>query len=143
MKKRLLFAGGLLSFALALFKIAMPWLFHWKEAMGSAEAHMWATVTSENMGISLLLLFFAYMSLFQADGLLETSLGNSLVLAIGTVWIFRTIAEVLLFRLGADGAWWRVVLFLALALAYLIPLASSLRRRLTRWQPPASFGSSS
>ena len=65
MNRILLLAGGLLNLLLAIFKIAMPHLFHWRDAMGSSEAHMWATVYAENLGISMLLLFFAYMSIFQ------------------------------------------------------------------------------
>lgn len=128
MNKRLLFAGGLVTIALALFKVAMPYLFHWKEAMGSSESHMWATVYSENLAISLLLMFFAYISIFRGQELLETGLGNSLLLAIGSLWILRTVAEIVLFKVEVDGAWWRIVLFLGLTLPYLIPLAIVTRR---------------
>jgi hypothetical protein len=91
--------GGLLNL-LGIFKILMPRLFHWKEAMGSAEGFMWSTVYAENFGISLLLLFFAYTSFFRWKALLETSLGKTALLSIGTLWVFRTLAEVFLYRIG-------------------------------------------
>jgi hypothetical protein len=84
---------------------------------------MWSTVYAENLGISLLLLFFAYMSIFQWQELLKTGLGKTALLAIGSLWIFRSIAEIVLFRIGVDGAWWRVFLFLTGAALYLLPLA--------------------
>jgi hypothetical protein len=131
-----LLAGGLLNFSLAMFKIAMPHLLHWRDAMGSSEAHMWATVYAENLGISLLLLFFAYMSIFQWDGLLKTSLGKTALLSIGSLWILRSIAELVLFRIGVDGARWRVLLCLTIAAFYLLPLGratgTSLEKRDTR-----------
>lgn len=122
MNRILLFVSGLITFSLAVFKIAMPYLFHWKEAMGSSEAHMWATVYAKNLAISILLLFFAYMSVFQWRELLKTSLGQTILLTIGSLWILRTTAEIVLFKIGVDGAWWRVFLFLGLAVSYLFPL---------------------
>jgi hypothetical protein len=66
---------------------------------------MWSTVYAENFGISLLLLFFAYTSIFHWKALLETSLGKTALLSIGALWVFRTLAEVFLYRIGADGAY--------------------------------------
>ena len=86
--------GGLLNLMLGLFKIMMPHLFHWKEAMGSAQGSMWSTVYAENFGISLVLLFFAYTSIFQWRALLETSLGKPILVS----------AELFLYKIGEDGA---------------------------------------
>lgn len=105
--------GGLLNLVLGLFKIMMPHLFHWKEAMGSAQGSMWSTVYAENFGISLVLLFFAYTSIFQWRALLETSLGKTILVS----------AELFLYKIGEDGAWWRVIMFLGAALMYMVPLA--------------------
>lgn len=118
----LLFMGGLLNLLPGIFKILMPHLFHWKEAMGSAEGFMWSTVYAEIFGISLLLLFFAYTSIFHWRALLETSLGKTILLSIGTLWVFRTVAELFLYRIGEDGAWWRVIMFLGAAVMYMLPL---------------------
>jgi hypothetical protein len=124
MNRILLLAGGLLDLLLAIFKIAMPYLFHWREAMSSKADSMWAILYAENLGISLLLLFFAYMSIFQWQELLKTNVGRTLLLSIGSLWIFRTIAEIALFKIGVDGTWWRVFLFLIVAAFYLLPLRS-------------------
>ena len=140
MNRILLLAGGLLNFSLAMFKIAMPHLFHWRDAMGSSEAHLWATVYAENLGISLLLLFFAYMSIFQWEGLLKTSLGKTALLSIGSLWILRSIAELVLFRIGVDGAWWRVLLFLTVAAFYLLPLGRATGTRLEERDTRQSMG---
>lgn len=133
MNRMFLFVGGLVSFLLAMFKIAMPYLFHWRDAMGASEAHMWATLYAENLGISLLLLFFADISIFQWRELLNTSLGKMVMLTMGSLWIFRTIAEVVLFKIGVDGAWWRVFLFLALAVFYLVPVPPITRTGTKEW----------
>jgi hypothetical protein len=121
MNRILLLADGLMNLSLALFKIAMPHLFHWREAMGSGATSMWAILYAENMGISLLLLFFATMSIFQWRELISTGLGKMVRLSISALWVFRAVAEITLFKVGVDGAWWRLILFLALAVVYLAP----------------------
>lgn len=130
MNRIFLLAGGVLTLLLAMFKIAMPYLFQWRDAMGLSEAHMWATVYAENLGISLLLLFFAYISVFQWQGLLKTALGKTALLAMGSLWTFRSIAEIAIFKIDVDGAWWRVFLFLAVAACYLLPLGGAARTSL-------------
>lgn len=130
MNRILMLVGGVLTLMLAIFKIAMPYLFHWRDAMGSSEAHMWATVYAENLGILLLLLFFAYMSIFQWQELLQTGLGKTALLAIGSLWTFRSIAEIEIFKIDVDGAWWRVFLFLTVAACYLFPLVGIARTSL-------------
>jgi hypothetical protein len=126
MSRILLFAGGVLNLALAVFKIAMPYLFHWREALGSSSTSMWAILYGENLGISLLLLFFAAISIFQWRELPGTSVGKTLLLSIAALWAYRTIAEIVLFKIGVDGAWWRVLLFLVLAVIYFIPLITAM-----------------
>ncbi len=141
MNRVLLIVGGLLTFLLTAFKIAMPYLFQWKEAMASSPASLWSTLYAENLGISLLLLFFAYMSVFQPGELLKAGLGKTILLCAGALWVFRTVAEVLLFKVGEDGAWWRVLLFAVLALMYLIPFATAGRARLAGAQrAPGAIG---
>ncbi len=125
MNRILLLAGGLLNLSLALFKIAMPYLFRWREAMGSSAASMWPTLFSENLGLSMLLLFFAYVSVFHWRELLLTGLGKAVLLSISALWVYRATVELLVFRIGVDGAWWRFTLFLVVGLVYLIPLITA------------------
>jgi hypothetical protein len=48
---------------------------------------------------------------------------------IGKVWIIRSVAEIAFFRLGQDGASWRLAVFLALSALYLVPALFSSARR--------------
>jgi hypothetical protein len=95
------------------------------------------------LGIALLHLFFSYMSIFQWRDLLTTSLGKAVLLSIGSLWIFRTIAEIMLFKIGVDGAWWRVFLFGALAFVYMIPLVSAIRMGPEQWKAWRGIGTNS
>ncbi|MGE5124587.1 MAG: hypothetical protein ACM3H7_08715 [Acidobacteriaceae bacterium] len=132
MNRALLFAGGMLNLALAAFKIAMPYLFQWRNLLASSPPSMWSTLFAENLAISMLMLFFAWMSLFQWQQLLSTGLGKTVMLSIGVLFIFRAAVELLVYKIGADGAWWRVLLFLVIALVYLIPLIAT-------WQVSAAW----
>ena len=125
MNRKLLLSGGILNLLLAAFKIVMPHLFNWKQAMGTGEAFLWFTLYAENLGISVLLLFFAYTSIFQWKQLLETGLGKTVLIAIGTLWLFRAAIELFLYKPGVDGAWWRVFLFLVAAILYLLSAATA------------------
>jgi len=127
MSRVLLFAGGLLNFALALFKIAMPYIFHWREAMESGAASMWSTLFAENLAISMLILFYGYISIFQWQELLTTGLGKVVMLSISTLFVYRAVVEVLVYKIGVDGAWWRGILFLFIALFCLVPLLRGIR----------------
>jgi hypothetical protein len=127
MNRMFLLAGGLLNLALGCFKAIMPYLFHWREAMGTSTASMWSTLFAENLAISMLMIFFAYMSIFQWRDLLQTSLGKVLMLAISVLFIYRAGVEFLVYQVGVDGAWWRVILFLAMAITYLVPLITAPR----------------
>ncbi len=129
MSRIILFMGGLLNFALALFKIAMPYLFHWRDAMRASATSMWSTLYAENMAVSILILFFAYMSIFKWQELLTTGLGKAVMLSIGVLFVYRATVEVFLYKIGVDGAWWRLALFLVMALAYLVPLLREIRIR--------------
>ncbi len=62
---------------------------------------------------------FAYLSIVHRADVLATRLGRYILFVIGTVWLIRAVAEVVFFGLGADGAVWRLVLFLVLSLIYL------------------------
>ena len=51
------------------------------------------------------------------------------MLAICSLWAYRAAAELLLFRIGVEGAWWRFYLFLALATVYLVPFVAVMTGR--------------
>jgi hypothetical protein len=52
-------------------------------------------------------------------------LGKIVMLSIVSLWAYRAVTEILLFKIGLDGAWWRFFLFLVLAVIYLIPLVTA------------------
>lgn len=107
MNRILLFMGGLLNLSGPLQdRHALPLPLDGNDGFGRSVHVMWSTVYAENLGISLLLLFFAYMSFFQWRELREIGLGKIVLLSIGTLWVFRTAAEIFLLPL-ARAVWSR------------------------------------
>ena len=77
-----------------------------------------------NLCLMLCFLIFAFVSLFQTEELLTTSLGKSLLVGMILFAVFRAAEQIIFFDLKNIRS--KVVLFVALlgATIYLIPLIS-------------------
>jgi hypothetical protein len=78
--------------------------------------------------IIFLLLAFSYLTIAQTSRLVGTFLGRFVLFMIGTVWLIRSTTEILVFRIGVEGAVWRLALFLTIATLFLIPALRSSHR---------------
>ncbi len=125
--RTLLIVGGVGHILFAAFHLSFPVIFGWDETLSALSNGNRAVMYTLHLAVVLNLLVFAYVSIFHWRELMTTGLGRVVVLAICLLWILRTLAEVAFFRIGVDGAWWRVALFLIFSFFYLIPLVSSLR----------------
>jgi hypothetical protein len=126
--QRALVAGGILNLLLAVFHLLFPWIFAWSEDLQPVSAANRAIIYTFQSVMVFVLLAFAYISIVHKADLVATRLGRTVLLLIGIVWIIRGIAEVVFFRLGAEGAWWRLALFLVLSAIYVVPALPSRRR---------------
>ena len=75
-----------------------------------------------NLAAAFTLLVFAFVSVFYRHDLLTTNLGKALSISIALFWLVRAVAEILYFRVAANGSWVGVLIFGAIGLLYLIPL---------------------
>lgn len=125
--RALLIAGGVGHVLFAAFHFSFPTIFGWREALSALSNANYAIVYTLHLAVVLNLIMFAYISVFHWRELMTTGLGKVITFAICLLWIWRTLAEVVFFRIGADGAWWRVAVFLIITLFYLIPFVSGMR----------------
>jgi len=125
--RALLIVGSVGHILFAAFHLSFPVIFGWQEALGALSNGNRAILYTLHLAVVLNLLVFAYISVFHWRELMATGLGKVVTFAICLLWILRILAEVGFFRIGVDGAWWRVALFLIMSFFYLIPLVSSLR----------------
>ena len=124
---RALTVGGVGHILFAAFHLFFPVIFGWREALSALSNGNRAILYTLHQAVVLNLLVLAYVSISHWRELMTTGLGRVIVLAICLLWILRTLAEVAFFRIGVDGTWWRVALFPAMVLIYMIPFVNSLR----------------
>lgn len=129
--QRALVAGGILNLLLAVFHMLFPWIFAWGKDLQAVSNVNKAILYTFQSVMVFVLVAFAYLSIVHRTDLVTTRLGRSVLFLIGIVWLIRAVAEVVFFRLGADGAVWRLALFLVIAAVYLLPALAQRRRALT------------
>ncbi len=113
-----LLIGGILNILFGLFHLSFPWLLRWPEQLGNVSSANRALLYTLDSWIILVLLLLGCVSIFHRSDILATALGTTLMLSISGLWLVRAGAEVIFFRLGVDGAWWRLLIFLILAGLY-------------------------
>ena len=123
--KTLIIIGGFLWLTFFVFHIFFWKLFAWKQDLENVTNTNKAIMQVLNLCLMLCFLIFAYISIFQTDELLTTSLGKSLLVGMILFAVFRAIEQIIFFDLKNVRS--KIVLFVALlgATIYLIPLVST------------------
>ena len=120
--KTLITFGGFLWLAFFVFHIFFWKLFDWKNDLENVTKTNKAIMQVLNLCLMLCFLIFSYISLFQTEELLTTSLGKTLLVGMVLFAVFRAIEQVIFFDLKHPRS--IAVLFFALIgmTIYLIPL---------------------
>ena len=101
MFKRLMILGGILNTLSFFLHVLLGYQIHQLSEL--SEAHR-SLLGAFNIGGSLCIFFFAYVSFFQQKDLLETKLGHA-VLALATLlYTVRALEELVLFKFDWEGA---------------------------------------
>jgi len=124
----MIIVGGVLNLLFALFHLLLPWLFRWRENLQPLTLNNRGIMYTSHWVIIFLLLAFSYLTIAQTSRLVGTFLGRFVLFMIGTVWLIRSTTEILVFRIGVEGAVWRLALFLTIATLFLIPALRSSHR---------------
>ena len=126
--RTMIIVGGVLNLLFALFHLLLPWLFRWRENLQPLTPNNRAIMYTFHWVIIFLLLAFSYLTIAQTSRLVGTFLGRFVLFMIGTVWLIRSTTEVFVFRIGVEGAVWRLALFLTIAALFLFPALRSSHR---------------
>lgn len=120
--KMLIYFGGVLWVICFVFHVFFWKLFNWKNDLNSINKVNKGIIQVLNLCLMFVFLIFAYISLFQTDELLTTSLGKSLLAGMALFGIFRVIEQFIFFELKLLRS--KVVLCgaLLIAIVYFIPL---------------------
>lgn len=122
--KTLIIIGGFLWLGFFVFHALFWRLFDWKSDLESLTATNKAVMQVLNLCLMIVMVLFSYVSIFQAEALLTTSLGKSILIGIISFGVFRSIFQAIFFDLKQSRS--KLVLFVALlgTTIYLIPLIS-------------------
>jgi hypothetical protein len=125
--KILIIIGGFLWLAFFVFHAFFWYLFDWKNDLEKLSTTNKAVMQVLNLCLMLCFLIFAYISIFQTDELLNTSLGKTLLFGMVLFGLFRAIEQIIFFDLKHIRS--KIVLIIAMfgATIYAIPFYFSLK----------------
>ncbi len=82
MNEMLIIAGGVYTVALIIFHLLFWRIFKWPETLGALNYVNKATMQVLNISITFIFFIFAYLSFVHTQELLNTRMGNSLLVLI-------------------------------------------------------------
>ncbi len=115
-------AGGVYSVVLIVFHVLFWKIFKWPETLGTLNNVNKATMQVLNISITFVFFIFAYVSFAHTHELLNTRLGNSLLVLISCLWLFRAVQQVLFYKLKHKASVGLTLFFLIGAFLYGMPV---------------------
>lgn len=122
--KTLIIIGGFLWLALFVFHVFFWKIFDWKRDLENLTDVNKAITQVLNLCLMLCFLIFAYVSIFQADELLTTSLGKSILVGMVLFGIFRAVEQIVFFDMKFHRSKAFLLIIFLTTTVYLIPLIS-------------------
>lgn len=122
MNEILVMAGGVYTVLLILFHLLFWRIFKWPETLRSLDPVNRATIQVLNISITFVFMILAYLSLAHTRELLNTRLGNTLLVLISCLWLFRAAQQVVFYRLRHKASVGLAVYFLFGAFLYGLPV---------------------
>ena len=122
MNEALIIIGGACTVVLIIFHVLFWRIFKWPETLASLNFVNKATMQVLNISITFIFFIFAYVSFAHTQELLNTQLGNSLLVLISCLWLFRAAQQVVFYKLKHKASVGLTVFFLIGAFLYGIPV---------------------
>ncbi len=122
MNETLIIAGGFYTITLIVFHVLFWRIFKWPETLESLNYVNKATMQVLNISITFIFFIFAYVSFAHTQELLNTRLGNSLLVLMSCLWLFRAAQQVVFYKLKYKASVGLTVFFLIGAFLYGIPV---------------------
>ncbi len=97
--KALFYLGGFYCLAFAFFHLSFWKLFDWKTELPKLNPINQGVMQILNLRLTYVLLFFAFVSFYFNTDLLTSSLGKTLLVAIGLFWLMRAVEQLIFWGL--------------------------------------------
>lgn len=114
--------GGVYIVALIIFHLLFWKLFSWNKDLKRITPINRATMQVMNIALILIFTIFAYISFFHTNELLTTSLGKTLLLLIGFLWLFRALLQIIFYGLKNKISLLFFIYFFFGGIIYLYPI---------------------
>jgi hypothetical protein len=122
MKETLIIAGGIFTVALIIFHLLFWRIFKWPGTLRSLNPINRATMQVLNISITIIFFIIAYISFVHTNELLSTKLGNTLLVSLSGLWLFRAVQQIAFYKLNQKASIGLTFYFLIGALLYGLPL---------------------
>lgn len=110
------------TLAFAVFHVMFWRLFSWKEDLESLSYVNRAIMKTQNVVLIYLFVLFGAISLAIPQMLLHQTLGRVLLAGLAGFWAVRTVAQIVIFRLGKPISLVLTVIFIAMTVGYVVVL---------------------
>ncbi len=114
--------GGVYCVALILFHLSFWKIFAWAEQLPRLSKLNQAIMQVLNLSLAFVFGILAYLSFAHADELLNTALGRVFLGAFALFWLFRSVLQIVFFKLEHWGSWAFLAFFLGGAVIYGLPV---------------------
>lgn len=124
MNEILVVAGGVYTVSLIVFHILFWHIFKWPKTLETLNSVNRSTMQVLNISITFIFFIFAYISFAHTSELLNTPLGNALLVLISCLWLFRAILQLVFYKLKHPASVGLTLYFLTGAFLYGIPVVT-------------------
>lgn len=121
MKEILIITGGAYTVGLIIFHVLFWRIFKWSETLQSLNDVNKSTMQVLNISITFIFGIFAYISFVHTNELINTRLGNALLILLSCLWIFRAVQQVIFYKLKHKASVGLALYFLVGAFLYGAP----------------------
>ena len=118
--------GGVYNLGFVIFHLFFWKIFNWKKELRLLNAVNKGIIQILNLCLTLVFLFFSYISLFHTSDLTSTSLGKTILFFISIFWFLRAIQQIYFYGLKNRISLIFFMIFGLGGLIYLYPFLKSL-----------------
>jgi hypothetical protein len=119
--------GGVYNLGFAIYHIMFWRIFRWKEDLASLRRVNRAVMQILNLCLTFVFLAMAYVSFFHRAELIQTSLGNTILVAISLFWFLRMVEQPVFFGFKKKMSVVLTLIFLLGGVVYLVPALQAWR----------------
>jgi len=118
----MIFVGGVFNLGFAVYHTMFWRLFRWREDLASLRRINRSVMQVLNLCLTFVFLVMAYVSFFHTSELIQTSLGETLLIAFSLFWFLRMIEQVVFFGIKNKMSVAFTLIFLLGSVIYLLPV---------------------